>query len=162
LTLPPLDHRGYVRPRRGGRIRTVPTSRVSSSKLSRLEPVSGKRSRSANNKAGQIVEPISDKQVLGSDWLTRLDPLPGKRSRSASEEPELKLLVERSPEPTSKGKVVEGDKIGRRRLSKVETVRVLRARSALMLPLPSPPLVPHFHPLVLKSDGTEERKKKRR
>ena len=43
---PPLDHRAYVRPKRGARLRTVPAgrvprtvpgSRVGSSKLSRLE-----------------------------------------------------------------------------------------------------------------------------
>jgi len=177
LTLPPLDHRGYVRPRRGGRVRTVPTSRVSSSKLSRFEPVPGKRSRSASGKAGQgqaihvqnLAMADDSNQVQGNDWFSRLDAsFGGKRSRSASQEPDMALLTNREEAANIKQKT-DLEKIGRRRLSKVETVRVLRARSALLLPLPAPPPIPlptHYQPIVLKSDTnisrTEERKKKRR
>jgi len=144
-TLPPLAP-GQTRSRRG-RVRTVPSSRANSSKLSRLE----------------------------------LEPVLGKRSRSASEEPNY-TQVSHSPSP-SHGLEIRGSETGLqspskeeshhhhhhhhsrpRRLTKVETVRVLRARSALLLPLPSPSLPSHppamqVQPLVLKS---EERKKKRR
>lgn len=143
-TLPPLAP-GQTRSRRG-RVRTVPSSRANSSKLSRLE----------------------------------LEPVLGKRSRSASEEPNYTQV---SHSPTNHALEIRGSETGLqsptkeenhhhhhhhhsrpRRLTKVETVRVLRARSALLLPLPSPSIPSHppamqVQPLVLKS---EERKKKRR
>jgi len=148
-TLPPLGP-GSPRSRRG-RVRTVPSSRANSSKQSRVDPS---------------------------------DSSPGhqsKRSRSASEEPWDSSTIATSgleirgsesqihPEPSSPSH--QGSRP--RRLTKVETVRVLRARSALLLPLPPPPLPPHpslaggypshpslsSTPLVLKS---EDRKKKRR
>lgn len=152
-TLPPLGP-GSPRSRRG-RVRTVPSSRANSSKQCRVDP---------SESPGQQ----------------------SKRSRSASEEPwdsstsglEIRgseSQIHREAEPYS----TPSHHINRpRRLTKVETVRVLRARSALLLPLPPPPLPPHpslaggypsqpnlshpsisSTPLVLKS---EDRKKKRR
>lgn len=157
-------------------MRTVPTSRVSSSKLSRLELTPGKRSRSANNKqikqtAIQNTETIGTGELLGSEWLERLDASQGKRSRSESQELDQSNAITEHSKHMNKHKNAM-DNIGRRRLSKVETVRVLRARSGFLAPLPTPPtplvmagmipgpshkqIPPHFH---LKS---EERKKKRR
>jgi len=160
MTLPPLDHRAYYQTRRG-KVRTVPTSRESSSKLSRLEPTPSKRSWSANNK--QIHQTaIQNLDNIGTrELLERLDASQGKRSKPDSQDPDSKHK-----------------NIGRGRLTKVETVQVLRARSGLMAPFPTPPLamtgimpgsshqpVPsHLQPLLLKSEErrTEDKKKKRR
>jgi len=186
LTLPPLDHRAYVRAKRGGRVRTVPTSRVSSSKLSGPDPIIGKRSRSANNKQGKAIKTqnlnsVDTGRMLGSDWLAHLDVNQGNQSRSDNGEPEQDNPLTDRIKSINKHKN-ELENIGRRRLSKVETVRVLRARSALLQPLTSPPLdhggmVPmpkhpqlitgfpsHFQPLLLKPGDTrpEDKKKKRR
>jgi len=162
-TLPPLGP-GSPRSRRG-RVRTVPSSRANSSKQSRVDP--------SESSGGQ-----------------------SKRSRSASEEPwdssstaavsgQLEIRgsesqIHREAEPYSSPSHHSNSSPSHhsnrpRRLTKVETVRVLRARSALLLPLPPPPLPPHpslaggypslshpslsSTPLVLKS---EDRKKKRR
>lgn len=73
----------------------------------------------------------------------------GKRSRSASEEAAALQM-------DGKELVVSG-----RAHQVSQTVRVLRARSALLLPLslaPPPPAPLQLHPLILKS---EERKKRR-
>lgn len=154
--------------------RTVPGSRVGSSKLSRLEVSGGpgKRSRSAASKSlGQPipVHNLAEAAAGDGDWfgdgkhpasVAAAAAGQGKRSRSASEEVDIALSL--SHHDKFKGEL---DKIGRRRLSKVETVRVLRARSALLLPLPPPPLVPHYPlPLVLKSEerGEGDKKTKKR
>lgn len=145
-TLPPLAAT-QTRSRRG-RVRTVPSSRANSSKQSRLElePVLGKRSRSASEEPTYSPHHhhthSPSLEIRGSETLLQSHPKEdGKHSHSHHHQ-------------------------GRpRRLTKVETIRVLRARSALLLPLPSSPL-PSAHqssiqvqPLVLKS---EDRKKKRR
>jgi len=145
-TLPPLAP-GQTRSRRG-RVRTVPSSRANSSKLSRLElePVLGKRSRSASeepnynhNQVSHHPSPNHGLEIRGSETLLQ----------SPSKEEGQHHHHHHPSRP--------------RRLTKVETVRVLRARSALLLPLPSPSIPTHpsmqVQPLVLKS---EERKKKRR
>lgn len=134
-------------------MRTVPSSRANSSKQSRAE----------------------QEQLVGQS----------KRSRSASEEPwapaTAGLEIRGSESQIHREAEAYGTPTHQpsrpRRLTKVETVRVLRARSALLLPLPPPPLPPHpslaggypssslshpslsSTPLVLKS---EDRKKKRR
>jgi len=148
-TLPPLGP-GSPRSRRG-RVRTVPSSRANSSKQSRLEQESvgqSKRSRSASE------EP----------WDSGLTSHPGLEIRGS--ESQIHRETETGFSPSH-------HPARPRRLTKVETVRVLRARSALLLPLPPPPLPPHpslaggvssypalnTTPLVLKS---EDRKKKRR
>jgi len=141
-TLPPLGP-GQTRSRRG-RVRTVPSSRANSSKLSRieLEPVLGKRSRSASeepNYSQVSHNPNHGLEIRGSETMLQ----------SPSKE-DTQHHHHHHSRP--------------RRLTKVETVRVLRARSALLLPLPAPTLPTHppamqVQPLVLKS---EERKKKRR
>lgn len=181
LTLPPLDHRAYYRAKRGGKVRTVPTSRVSSSKLSRLELTPGKRSRSANNKqikqtAIQNTETIGSGELLGSEWLERLDASQGKRSRADSQEPDQANAMTEHSKHMNKHKTAM-DNIGRRRLSKVETVRVLRARSGFLAPLPTPPTpilmagimpgpshkpMPSHFQLKSEERRTEDRKKKRR
>jgi len=112
-------------------VRTVPSSRANSSKQSRVDP--------SETSGGQ-----------------------SKRSRSASEEPwdsstaatasgQLEIRgsesqIHREVEPYSSPSHLHSNSSPShhsnrpRRLTKVETVRVLRARSALLLPLPPPPL----------------------
>lgn len=151
-TLPPLLP-GQQRPRQS-RVRTVPSSRQNSSKLSRLDSL--ELDQTATSPAAQ----------------------PSKRSRSASEDAINYLSLSPDPvtnlNPPTNNNLEPGREAGRgktggqadilarpRRLTKVETVRVLRARSALLLPLP-PPALPApmtVTPFVLKS---EDRKKKRR
>lgn len=82
----------------------------------------------------------------------------GKRSRSASEEMALEMdakeLLGRSNQQQQQQVVV----------SHHQTVRVLRARSALLLPIslaPPHPAPLQLHPLILKSGREEERKKRR-
>ena len=130
---------------RRSRVRTVPSSRTSSSKLSRLEvePVLGKRSRSASEE----VSAQPSLEVRGTESLLQFH----------SNDDVLPLYTTANTNSTS-------FTTRPRRLAKVETIRVLRARSALLLPLSSPtiPSLPSsmsVQPLVLKS---EDRKKKRR
>jgi len=111
-SLPPLDKPPYTPRARNGN--TVPSSRSGSSKISRIELKSS------------------------------------KRSRSATEDNDLE----------SKDHGV----VGGRAQQITQTVRVLRARSALLLPSPQLNLAPptsqplQIHPLILKS---EDRKKRR-
>ena len=126
-------------------MRTVPSSRTSSSKLSRLEvePVLGKRSRSASEE----VSAQPSLEVRGTESLLQFH----------SNDDVLPLYTTANTNSTS-------FTARPRRLAKVETIRVLRARSALLLPLSSPtmPSLPSsmsVQPLVVKS---EDRKKKRR
>jgi len=110
-TLPPLDKTISPRARNGN---TLPSSRSGSSKISRIEMKSSKRSRSA----------VED-NALDTKELT----ISGGRAQQIT-----------------------------------QTVRVLRARSALLLPSPQLNLAPpisqplQIHPLILKS---EDRKKRR-
>jgi len=110
-TLPPLDKTISPRARNGN---TLPSSRSGSTKISRIELNSSKRSRSA----------VED------------NPLDAKN---------LTISGGRAQQIT-------------------QTVRVLRARSALLLPSPQLNLAPpvsqplQIHPLILKS---EDRKKRR-
>jgi len=155
--LPPI---GPNSPRsRLGRVRTVPSSRANSSKQQREGEQTGqiKRSRSASEEPWQqqndhasstIHLGGSNLEIRGNESQIHRDSLTSQQNASASRP---------------------------RRLTKVETIRVLRARSALLLPLPPPALPPHpsftagsfpshpspltSQPLLLKS---EERKKKRR
>jgi len=148
-------------------VKTAPTSQESSSKLLSLEPKPGKRSRSTNNK--QVLPTVihntdTTGKLPGSELLERVDVSQGKRSRSDSQESDH-----------AKHKNVM-DNIRRRQLSKVETVRVLRARSGFLAPIAIPPLfiagiIPgssqppsHFQPFLLKPEErqTGDRKKKRR
>jgi len=111
-SLPPLDKPYTPRARNGA---TVPSSRSGSSKISRIELKSSKRSRSA------------------TEDIVALD---------------------------SKDHGI----VGGRAQQITQTVRVLRARSALLLPSPQLNLAPptsqplQIHPLILKS---EDRKKRR-
>lgn len=171
--LPPLSV-GEQRSRRS-RVRTVPSSRAGSSKQTKLElePVLGKRSRSASE------EPLTSLSSLASPRVSQAHARtsPGL---AASSSPPLEIrgtesLLQFTPasEDTPLYTQSHGHAhrshapsrhFGPRRLAKVETIRVLRARSALLLPLPSPAipaLSPSIscQPLVLKS---EDRKKKRR
>jgi len=148
-TLPPLGP-GSPRSRRG-RVRTVPSSRANSSKRVDPSESSGqsKRSRSASEEPWDSSTATSGLEIRGSESQIHREAEPYSSPSHHSNRP--------------------------RRLTKVETVRVLRARSALLLPLPPPPLPPHpslaggypslshpslsSTPLVLKS---EDRKKKRR
>lgn len=153
-------------------MRTVPNSRANSSKQSKLElePVLGKRSRSASEEPftsltssrvshaprgspGPLTTSPSPLEIRGTESLSLFtsspDDGPGPVYTQAPHTPH----GHHAPRPS-----------GPRRLAKVETIRVLRARSALLLPLPSPamPSLPpslSCQPLVLKS---EDRKKKRR
>ncbi len=154
-------------------MRTVPNSRANSSKQSKLElePVLGKRSRSASEEPftslassrvshaprgsnGPVTPSPAPLEVRGTESLlqfTSAEDSPGPVYTSAHSGPHS---------PHGHGPRHSGP----RRLAKVETIRVLRARSALLLPLPSPvmPSLPpslSCQPLVLKS---EDRKKKRR
>jgi len=110
-SLPPLDKSSSPRTRNGN---TLPSSRTGSSKLSRIEVKSSKRSRSATE--DNVIQLNKDELHTG-----------------------------RAQQIT-------------------QTVRVLRARSALLLPSPQLNLAPptsqplQIHPLILKS---EERKKRR-
>ena len=156
------------------RVRTVPSSRANSSKHSKLdmEPVLGKRSRSASEEPFSSVSMSSNHlnhvtttnstasghnnnslEIRGTESLLQFT--------SAEDNPPLysSALSHHAHQPTHITRP--------RRLAKVETIRVLRARSALLLPLPSPGIPPissipsslSCQPLVLKS---EDRKKKRR
>jgi len=162
--LPPLSL-GEQRARRS-RVRTVPNSRANSSKQSKLElePVLGKRSRSASEEAlTSLASSRVSHAPRGSPGPATSSPLEIRGTES--------LLQFTSPEDTPGPVYTSGHSphghtrhSGPRRLAKVETIRVLRARSALLLPLPSPamPSLPpslSCQPLVLKS---EDRKKKRR
>jgi len=148
----------------------VPNSRANSSKQSKLElePVLGKRSRSASEEALTSLTSLASSRVShaprGSPGPATSSPLEIRGTES--------LLQFTSPEDTPGPVYTSGHSphghaprhSGPRRLAKVETIRVLRARSALLLPLPSPamPSLPpslSCQPLVLKS---EDRKKKRR
>jgi len=170
--LPPLSL-GEQRARRS-RVRTVPNSRANSSKQSKLElePVLGKRSRSASEEPftsltssrvshaprgspGPVTTSPAPLEIRGTESLSLFtsspDDGPGPVYTQAPHTPHGHHG--HAPRPS-----------GPRRLAKVETIRVLRARSALLLPLPSPaiPSLPpslSCQPLVLKS---EDRKKKRR
>jgi len=160
-TLPPLGP-GSPRSRRG-RVRTVPSSRANSSKQSRVDPTESsggqsKRSRSA-----------SEEPWDSSTSTTAAGGVSGQQLEIRGSESQIHR---EASEPYSSPSHHSNRP---RRLTKVETVRVLRARSALLLPLPPPPLPPHpslaggypslshpslsSTPLVLKS---EDRKKKRR
>jgi len=148
-TLPPLAP-GQQRSRRG-RVRTVPSSRANSSKLSRLElePVLGKRSRSASEELNYTQVSHNPSQ----NHTGHHSALEIRGSETLLQSPSKEEGQHRHHHPSRP-----------RRLTKVETVRVLRARSALLLPMPAPSLPAHqpsmqVQPLVLKS---EERKKKRR
>ena len=135
---------GIFRTRRS-RVRTVPNSRAHSSKFTRLEvePVLGKRSRSTSEEVtGQ-----PSLEVRGTESLLQFQ---------SSEDVVPHYTTANTANTSYTGRP--------RRLAKVETIRVLRARSALLLPLSSPtiPALPSsmsVQPLVLKS---EDRKKKRR
>ena len=137
-------------------MRTVPSSRANSSKFSRLElePVLGKRSRSASE------EPLS----LSLSSQVSAAPQPSLEVRGTESLLQFQPSEEVGPLYTSPNSTTSTQAGRPRRLAKVETIRVLRARSALLLPLPSPhiPSLPasmSVQPLVLKS---EDRKKKRR
>lgn len=160
-TLPPLPP-SHQRSRRG-RVRTVPSSRANSSKLSRieLEPVLGKRSRSASEEPNYA-------QISHNPSQVSHNPSPNHMGNINA------LEIRGSETPLQSPSKEEGQHHHHhhhpsrpRRLTKVETVRVLRARSALLHPLVSPSHSSHsshppsmqVQPLVLKS---EERKKKRR
>jgi len=112
----------------------------SSSTLPPLSPGSPRTRR-----GHRVTRTVPSSRAASSRLLERGIPA-GKRSRSASQEPPT---FSPSPSPHKQAQ----------RLAKVETVRVLRARSALLLPLSSPNLSPLTQPLVLKS---EDRKKKKR
>ena len=126
----------------------MPSSRTNSSKFSRLEvePVLGKRSRSASEEVSQVSSQ-PNLEVRGTESLLQFQ----------NSEDVMPLYTSVNTSATSY--------TGRpRRLAKVETIRVLRARSALLLPLSSPsmaslPSSMSVQPLLLKS---EDRKKKRR
>ena len=189
--LPPLPP-GSPRSRRG-RVRTVPSSRANSSKLSRLEGDSGqsKRSRSASEEPWEMSGGL---EVRGSESPIHRDPEqyrehgePYSPSHQPSRPRRLtKVMERRHQEKAFRLQATIEDGGFRNRIYllialplQVETVRVLRARSALLLPLPPPPLPPHptlaggysshpalpshpslsSTPMVLKS---EDRKKKRR
>lgn len=137
-------------------MRTVPSSRANSSKFSRLElePVLGKRSRSASE------EPLS----LSISGQVSSSPQPNLEVRGTESLLQFQNSEDVLPLYTSANSSANTQAGRPRRLAKVETIRVLRARSALLLPLPSPhiPSLPasmSVQPLVLKS---EDRKKKRR
>ena len=157
---------------RRSRVRTVPSSRANSSKQSKLElePVVGKRSRSASedplSALGHHVSHAPAGHVTPASAAAHAHtngPLEVRGTES------LKDFFTPSPEDspalyTSAHAHTRGHMTRPRRLAKVETIRVLRARSALLLPLPSPaiPSLPSSlscQPLILKS---EDRKKKRR
>lgn len=162
-TLPPLGP-GSPRSRKGRVTRTVPSSRAGSSKLSRLEVegaggMIGKRSRSASEEAynhlsSKIIQPTSNSILQHSTNSNQLRSVsnPLISSTTTTQSPTSPIHHNRP-----------------RRLTKVETVRVLRARSALLLPLNAPTLNPH-HPLQSPQHlplqqllvSSEERKKKRR
>ena len=150
-------------------MRTVPNSRANSSKQSKLElePVLGKRSRSASEEP--LMTSLGSGRVSGPPRAA-LSPSPleirGTESLLQFTSPEdapgpVYTQAQGPPSPRGQGGHRHS---GPRRLAKVETIRVLRARSALLLPLP-PPAMPSLppslscQPLVLKS---EDRKKKRR
>ena len=122
------------RPRRS-RVRTVPNSRANSSKHSKLdqEPVLGKRSRSASEEpfslSGNHVSLLPDTyrhngngnnnglEVRGTESLSLFAPLEDNATVYTSSH-------------------VSSHVSKPRRLAKVETIRVLRARSALLMPAP--------------------------
>jgi len=155
--LPPLTS-GDQRPRRS-RVRTVPNSRANSSKHSKLdqEPVLGKRSRSASEEpfslTGNHVSLVPDPAYRGT----------GNGINNGLEVRGTESLLQFAPLEDTPPVYTSSHVNKPRRLAKVETIRVLRARSALLLPTPSPTLsIPSSlscQPLVLKS---EDRKKKRR
>ena len=139
-------------------MRTVPSSRANSSKFSRLElePVLGKRSRSASE------EPLS--LSISSHHQVSSSPQPNLEVRGTESLLQFQNSEDVLPLYTTANSSAASHAGRPRRLAKVETIRVLRARSALLLPLPSPhiPSLPasmSVQPLVLKS---EDRKKKRR
>ena len=146
-------------------MRTVPNSRANSSKQSKLElePVLGKRSRSASE------DPFTSLTSSRVSHAPRGSPGPVTTSPLEIRGTESLSLFTSSPDDgpgpvytqaphTPHGHAPRPS--GPRRLAKVETIRVLRARSALLLPLPSPSMPSlSCQPLVLKS---EDRKKKRR
>ena len=140
-------------------MRTVPSSRANSSKFSRLElePVVGKRSRSASE------EPLS-LSISSSHHQVSSSPQAGLEVRGTESLLQFQPSEDVMPLYTTANSSTASQTGRPRRLAKVETIRVLRARSALLLPLPSPhiPSLPasmSVQPLVLKS---EDRKKKRR
>lgn len=163
-TLPPLGP-GSPRSRRG-RVRTVPSSRTNSSKLSRVDPSESGSGQQQSKRSRSASEEPWDSSTATSGLEIRSGDQTGLEIRGSESQ------IHREAEPYSSPSHHSNRP---RRLTKVETVRVLRARSALLLPLPPPPLPPHpslaggypslshpslsSTPLVLKS---EDRKKKRR
>jgi len=130
----------------------VPSSRANSSKFSRLElePVLGKRSRSASE------EPLS-LSISGQHQVSS-SPQPNLEVRGTESLLQFQSREDVMPLYTSANSSAAPQAGRPRRLAKVETIRVLRARSALLLPLPSPhiPSLPasmSVQPLVLKSEG---------
>ena len=157
---------------RRSRVRTVPNSRANSSKHSKLdmEPVLGKRSRSASEEpfmvGNHVAHVSSGTSGTSSGHNNNSLEIRGTESllqfTSAEDNPPLFSSAHSGHAPHQPPHMTRP-----RRLAKVETIRVLRARSALLLPLPSPGVPPissipsslSCQPLVLKS---EDRKKKRR
>ena len=165
----------FYRSRRS-RVRTVPNSRANSSKQTKLdmEPVLGKRSRSASEEP--FSSPLSSSHVshvpghtghVSSSGHTGHVSSSGHSGHNGLEIRGTESLLQftnAEDHPTLFTTAHAHSHLSRpRRLAKVETIRVLRARSALLLPLssPSPSITSSLscQPLVLKS---EDRKKKRR
>ena len=156
----------FYRSRRS-RVRTVPNSRANSSKQTKLdmEPVLGKRSRSASEEP--FSSPLSSSHVSHVPGHTGHVSSFGHSGHNGLEIRGTESLLQftnAEDHPTLFTTAHAHSHLSRpRRLAKVETIRVLRARSALLLPLssPSPSITSSLscQPLVLKS---EDRKKKRR
>ena len=152
-------------------MRTVPNSRANSSKQSKLElePVLGKRSRSASEEPLTSLASSRVSHAPRGSPVTSSSPLEIRGAESllqftSPEDSPGPVYTQAHSGPHSPHHGHAPRHSGPRRLAKVETIRVLRARSALLLPLPSPamPSLPpslSCQPLVLKS---EDRKKKRR
>jgi len=164
-TLPPLANGPADQRTRRSRVRTVPNSRANSSKLSKLEtePIFGKRSRSASE------EPLNSSSSLIGNHVSHVPHVShvthgqtnGLEIRGTESLLQFTSAEDNPPIFTSAHSHAHAHVTRPRRLAKVETIRVLRARSALLLPLPTPSISPSIscQPLVLKS---EDRKKKRR
>ena len=154
----------FYRSRRS-RVRTVPNSRANSSKQTKLdmEPVLGKRSRSASEEP--FSSPLSSSHVSHVPGHTGHVSSSGHSGHNGLEIRGTESLLQftNAEDHPTLFTTAHSHLSRPRRLAKVETIRVLRARSALLLPLssPSPSITSSLscQPLVLKS---EDRKKKRR